>query len=170
MKRALILIPAVGSFVLLTAVFAQAKSTLKSKSNGKISLDGVQDKIKQYAEDWGVDPALVKAIAFVESSFNPYNVNPSDPSWGLMQITPPLAYDYGLITSYENLSYYESQKVMDIDNNLNVACWFLNKLSKYSFDQQVQSYNVGEWGYKIGVRNFAYLEKVRKYYNEYSRV
>ncbi|GAH74686.1 unnamed protein product, partial [marine sediment metagenome] len=54
------------------------------------------------------------------------------------------------------------------DNNLTVACWFLNHLGKYDFQQQIMSYNVGERGYKDGRRNYSYYDKVRGYYETYN--
>lgn len=130
--------------------------------------DTVQEKIVYYAESWGLEVALVRAIAKVESNFNPEAKNPADPSFGLMQITPILAEDYGLISDYRNMNWLKEEMIFDINNNLNVACWYLKKLSKYNFSQQVQSYNVGEWGYKTGVRNLDYLGKVREAYERYS--
>lgn len=41
---------------------------------------------QKYGAMYGVDPALLRAIAMVESSENPVAVNPSDPSYGLMQV------------------------------------------------------------------------------------
>lgn len=121
------------------------------------------------AKEWDLSPALVKAHAKVESGFNVMAKNPSDPSYGLMQITPGLAYDYGLITHHENLSRHEIDRILDVKNNLNVACWYIRNLRiKYSFDEAVQMYNVGEAGYNKGIRNLTYLEKVKRYYNEYS--
>jgi len=125
--------------------------------------------IESKAKEWKISPALVKAHAKVESSFNVMAKNPSDPSYGLMQITPGLAYDYGLITHHVNLNQYEIDRIMNPKNNLNVACWFIRNLRiKYSFDVAVQMYNVGEAGYNKGVRNLAYLEKVKRYYDDYS--
>ena len=85
-----------------------------------------------------------------------------------MQITPGLAYDYGLIKNYKNTSQTEIDWMMDINNNLSVASDFMYRLDKYSFQQKVMSYNVGEQGYKNGYRNWDYLEKVRGYYEKYS--
>lgn len=39
----------------------------------------------------GVDPTLIMAVMQVESHFNPAAVNPSDPSYGLMQMLPSTA-------------------------------------------------------------------------------
>lgn len=125
--------------------------------------------IESKAFQWGLDPALVKAIAKVESNWDPNAKNPHDPSYGLMQITPALAFDFGLISDWRNPSSYEIQKIMDVNNNLDVACWFLDHLtSTHPFDAAVQMYNVGEAGYQRGTRNTAYLNKVRSYYEKYS--
>jgi len=129
----------------------------------------VQERISYHAAQWGLEVALVKAFAKVESNFNPKAKNPDDPSFGLMQITPGLAYDYGgIIRNWKNPSESEIEMLMDIDNNLTVACWFLNRLGKYDFQQQIMSYNVGERGYKDGRRNYSYFNKVRGYYETYS--
>lgn len=131
----------------------------------------VQERIIYHAKKWGLEVALVKAVAKVESNFNPIAKNPSDPSYGLMQITPILAHDYGLIRDHKNPSRLEIKKIYNIDNNLSIACDFMSRLhSKYSFDEAVQMYNVGESGYKFnGARNSSYLEKVRYHYGIYSR-
>jgi len=128
----------------------------------------VQERIAYHANKWNLEVRLVKAIAKVESNFNLSAKNPSDPSYGLMQITPMLAQDYGLIRDYEYPTDLEIEWMMEVNNNLSVGCWYLNKLSKYPFDQMVQSYNVGEYGYNVlGRRNFNYLERVRGYYEKY---
>jgi len=129
----------------------------------------INDAILNKAVAYGIEPAIVKAVVKVESNFNPKALNPFDPSYGLMQITPGLAYDYGLISSSNNLTAYQIELIYDIKNNLDVGCWFLARLlRKYPFDQAIQSYNVGEYGYSLGRRNPDYLEKIERYYNEYS--
>jgi len=123
------------------------------------------------ADQWGVDRALIKAIARVESNFNPEAKNPADPSYGLMQITPMLAQDYSLVKDYKNPSLLEIEKIYDVENNLDVACWFLAHLTRIRpFDSAVQMYNVGQTGYMKGVRNYSYLNKVRSYYDKYRSV
>lgn len=49
------------------------------------------DLARTFGERYGVEPALVMAVMQVESSFNPMAVNPSDPSYGLMQMLPSTA-------------------------------------------------------------------------------
>lgn len=136
----------------------------------------IMSKIESKANSWGLEPALVKAVAKVESNFNPlarnFERSPEDydDSFGLMQITPMLAQDYGLIKDYKNLTWLDIDMLFNVDNNLSVACSFMKRLhSKYSFNQAVQMYNVGESGYNIyGFRNTAYLEKVKVAYGKYS--
>lgn len=125
-------------------------------------------KITLKAESWGVEPALVKAIVKVESNFNPKAKNPLDPSYGLMQITPILAQDYGRVKDWRNPTNAEINMLYEPDWNLDIGCQFLSKLTKkYTFDQAIQMYNVGEYGYNSGVRNFDYLSKVKVQYGIY---
>lgn len=162
MRAVLIVIP----LVIAMGIFLVTKMGM-SEIVSPVSVD-VQERIAYHAEQWRLEPALVKAIAKVESNFNPAAKNPSDPSYGLMQITPALAYDYGgLVRDYQTPSDLEIEMIMDINNNLSVACWFLNHLSKYDFQQQIMSYNVGERGYKDGRRNVSYYNKARGYYESY---
>jgi len=154
--------------LILGAVACFAVASKKGVFGSKLTPE-LESLIISKAKEWKLSPALVKAHAKVESNFNPAAKNPSDPSYGLLQITPRLAYDYGLITHYRNLTQHEIDRIMDPKNNLNVACWFIRKLRiKYSFDVTIQMYNVGEAGYNKGVRNLTYLEKVKGYYHEYS--
>lgn len=132
-------------------------------------------RITTRANYWDLEPALVKAVVKVESNFNPKALNYErswesfDDSFGLMQISPALAQDYGLVKDYKNLTWAEKRAMFDIENNLNIGCEFMSKLhKKYSFSEAVQMYNVGEYGYISGVRNFDYLQKVRNAYGIYS--
>lgn len=161
--RALFIVPV----VIVALIFLSTKFGAGGIIPPKASID-VQERIEYHAGQWGLEVALVKAIAKAESNFNPTAKNPSDPSYGLMQVSSMLAQDYGLIADYRTVSWLEIEMMMEINNNLSIACEFLKNLSKYSFDQQVQSYNVGEWGYKTGSRNPDYLDKVRGYYEQYS--
>ena len=164
MRLAIVLIP----IVLAAGLVLSARMGMIGKD---IVLPGagvdVQERIAYHANQWGLNVALVKAFARQESNFNPKAKNPSDPSYGLMQITPALAYDYGLIRDSRNPSKTEIEWMMEINNNLTVACDFIKHLSKYDLQQQIMSYNVGERGYKDGRRNVSYYNKVRGYYESY---
>lgn len=169
MRLAVIIIPLALASILFLSLKAGGLGIVKPRA-----VD-VQEKIAFYANKFNLEVALVKAIARVESNFNPlarnYEKSPyvSDDSIGLMQISPALAQDYGVVKDYVYPSDLEIEKMLDIDINLFVACSYLKDLSKYPFGQMVQSYNVGEYGYRIlGRRNLDYLNKVTKYYEVYS--
>jgi len=132
-------------------------------------------RITTRANYWGLEPALVKAVVKVESNFNPKALNYErswesfDDSFGLMQITPALAQDYGIVKDYKNLTRAEKRAMFDIENNLNIGCEFMSRLHrKYSFNKAVQMYNTGESGYISGVRNSDYLQKVKVQYGIYN--
>ena len=132
-------------------------------------------KITLRANYWGLEPALVKAVVQVESNFNPRALNYErswesfDDSFGLLQISPALAQDYGLVKDYKNITFSEKRAMFDIENNLNVGCEFMSRMhKKYSFDEAVQMHNTGESGYNSGVRNFEYLQKVKVQYGIYN--
>jgi soluble lytic murein transglycosylase-like protein len=82
----------------------------------------------------------ILAIVWSESTGNPNAVNPSDPSYGLMQITLPIAKFYGGITI--------SQQLFDPDRNVSIGSAFLAHL-KESYSEHfpttwVAGYNEGE--------------------------
>lgn len=143
--------------------------TRKMSAGPVIGEFNVIAKIESKAREWGLEPALVKSIVRVESNFNPRAKNPADPSYGLMQITPMLAQDFKLVKDYKNPTRKEIEKIYDIDNNLYCGCRFLSSLfkKKYTFDEVVQMYNVGERGYNLGRRNIKYLRGVKVAYGKY---
>ena len=117
---------------------------------------------------YGVEEALIMAHIQVESSGNPEAVNPSDPSYGLMGITPILAEDFGYIPDHTRVIASDIEKIKRPSVNIECGTRFIAKLhSKYDFDTATQMYNCGEQGYKNGVRVPTYLSRVKRYYNEY---
>lgn len=56
--------------------------------------------IKRMAGEYGVDPALVKAVIHAESAFNPYATSHKGAS-GLMQLMPATAEEYGVTDIYD---------------------------------------------------------------------
>lgn len=113
-----------------------------------------------------VEAALVKAVAMTESSLNPRAKNPADPSYGLMQIMPILAEDYGIVKDYHNPTEAEIAMIYDPQTNLLIGAWFLsNLLKRHSLQVAVEMYNVGETGWNKGRRNPEYVSRVMRYYN-----
>lgn len=130
--------------------------------------ESLDEMIRRVANRYGVDPALVKAIIRQESNFNPYAVNPSDPSYGLMQIMPILGQDFGIVKEWQNPTESEIAMIKDPETNIRCGTWFLSTLLKDNpLDAAIQMYNVGRRGYNEGRRNADYLAKVKRFYNEY---
>lgn len=132
--------------------------------------------IYEKASLYGLEGPLVKAVAKVESNFNPsarnYEKSPEDydDSFGLMQVSLMLAQDYGYVKDYRHPTQAEISSVMKVGNNLDIACPHLKYLlSNYFFDVAIQMYNVGETGYRQGKRNSNYLKKVSDYYGIYKQ-
>jgi len=150
--------------VIVVVMFLVQSLTAKEKLS-RFEIEGL---INLKAWKWGVETALVYAVIETESNFDPRAKNPADPSYGLMQITPMLAQDYGYVKDWRNTTSLEIERLYDPPVNLDIGCQFLGGLlHEYTFDEAVQMYNVGEWGYEKGVRNLDYLEKVRKAYGKY---
>jgi soluble lytic murein transglycosylase-like protein len=132
------------------------------------AFDTVDAIIAENAKRYGVDPALIRAFIKVESNFNPNAVNPSDPSYGLMQIMPILAEDYGIVRDWRNVTGAEIAMIKLPSTNVRIGTWHIARLlNHYPFDEAVQMYNVGETGYKNGKRASEYLAKITRCYNEY---
>jgi soluble lytic murein transglycosylase len=148
-----------GGAIALYLLFARSLQAMSKEDINKLCIITGQK--------YDIEPALVKAIIKVESDFNPKAKNPSDPSYGLMQITPAVAYDYGVISSTRpTLSEVERMMIPSI--NVDMGARFLSYLGKrLSLSGQIQAYNVGYTGYLKGVRNYPYYEKVLKYYTIY---
>jgi len=156
--------------VILLVVFGIASLLAVRQVRAKVNLTPeLNALIISKAKEWKLNPALIKAHARVESGFDVNAKNPADPSYGLMQITPMLASDYGLIVNWRSPSKSEIERIYNVKNNLNVACWFIRNLRiKHTMEEAIQMYNVGEAGYRKGVRNLTYLKTVRKYYEQYN--
>lgn len=126
----------------------------------------IPEIVIENANKYKVDPNLIHAHIQVESSGDPNAINPSDPSYGLMGITPILAKTYGYISDWRNVTASDIETIKNPVNNIAIGTRFLSELhSKYPFDIATQMYNCGEQGYKNGIRVPEYLAKVKRYYN-----
>lgn len=160
-------------FLVLGVLILAAGLKAQNKTDNPLAVENdmndILESISKWSRVFGVDPALVKAVIRVESNFNPKAVNPSDPSYGLMQITPMLAQDFGFVKDYKNTTQAEILKIMEIDTNIYIGTRQLSSLlGRHTFNEAVQMYNVGERGYlELGRRASSYLSSVSGYYNEY---
>ncbi|MBS0308459.1 MAG: transglycosylase SLT domain-containing protein, partial [Proteobacteria bacterium] len=95
------------------------------------------------AKEYGLQPALLKAIMAAESGFNPAAVSPKG-AIGLMQIMPETAERYGLQADKQRSL---SQKLADPQTNIRLSARYLRDLHKLFPGQPelvIASYNAGE--------------------------
>lgn len=133
---------------------------------------GGLDAIYQYhAKRNGLDWRLLKAIAQVESSENPNDVNPADPSFGLMQILCKPDGNGGCRNKFYIDGWPPKNKEALFDPNYNVhlgaqiLAW---NIERYGFERGIAVYN--SWGARNDdrngpFRNQAYVTKVLRNYN-----
>lgn len=122
--------------------------------------------VQEWARKTGINPNLIFAHIFVESSGDPNAENPFDPSYGLMGITPILAQDYGYVRDYRFVTQAEIDRIKNPEVNVEIGSKYLKKLhALYPFDIATQMYNCGIKGYNDGVRVPEYLAKIKKELN-----
>jgi soluble lytic murein transglycosylase-like protein len=125
------------------------------------------DLVLMSSRTWSVPSALIRAVIRAESNFDPNAVSGKN-CYGLMQISPILGQDFGLVKDYQNPTSAELGRLLNPQTNINAGTRHLsNLLSLYDFDTAIQMYNVGVAGYNKGYRAGAYLTKVKGFYNEY---
>lgn len=110
------------------------------------------ERWRSLAENWcatytNLTPDEILAIVWNESWGNPLAENPNDPSWGLMQVTRPIAKFYGGFAD-EDTSWQT-----DANKNMKCGAGFLSDLKK-KYEQKfplsdaqhgwVVAYNEGE--------------------------
>ncbi|MEP7083384.1 MAG: lytic transglycosylase domain-containing protein [Betaproteobacteria bacterium] len=126
--------------------------------------------IRQFAAMHKIDPALVKAVIAVESSFQPEAVSPKG-ARGLMQIIPDTGERYGVVGDRKKST---GQKLTDPATNLRVGTRYLRDLLGM-FAQNVElalaAYNAGENAvtrYKNTVPPYRetqdYVKRVQQFY------
>jgi soluble lytic murein transglycosylase-like protein len=120
--------------------------------------------IQRYADEFGVEFALVKAVMTVESAFNPYSVS-NKGACGLMQLMPQTAKRYGVFDIYNPTE------------NVRAGVQYLRHLSEL-FNNKIHlviaAYNAGEnavlqyQGIPPYDETQGYVRKVLYYKNHYA--
>jgi len=120
--------------------------------------------IRRYADEHGVDFALVKAVMHAESAFNPYAVSHKG-ARGLMQMMPETARRYGVRDIYNPVENIRA----GVQHLKFLSDMFNNKLYLV-----IAAYNAGENAVKQhqGIPPYAetqyYVRKVLQYHRHYS--
>ncbi len=161
--------------ILILAAIAFIAGTIllfPKKASGSIppgsagtSTGGLDDLIRAKANFHSIPFAILKALVWRESDFNPKAWNDerkkgddSDDAVGLMQVR------YGALTDYNNAhnSTYEMADLYDAAINLEVGAWYLGGLiERNGLQPGIEMYNTGEYGYlHRGVRNDKYLSAI----------
>lgn len=129
--------------------------------------------VDQAAQEFALEPALLKAVMAAESGFNPSAVSPKG-AIGLMQIMPATAERYGLTGDSKKPV---EKKLTDPRTNIRLGARYLRDLRKLYPTQQelvIASYNAGEgavqkYDNKVPpypeTRN--YVQLVRQFYQLY---
>ncbi len=152
--------------------------------------DSQDDHILLAAQKYGVHPALVKAVVWQESRFNP-KAKGSKKERGLMQIRQPTAQDWA---KDEHVSFWTSDQLFDPGKNTLVGAWYLKKLlGRYSQTDNpavyaLADYNAGrtyvlKWNKGAAITNSAaflaqmdfpgtreYVRSVLERYEKYRKV
>ncbi len=128
------------------------------------------------ANEYKVDPALMKAMMAAESGFNPQAISPKG-AVGLMQIMPATAERYGVAGDSKSSI---QQKLADPKINVRLAARYLHDLNRLFPNQQalvIASYNAGEHAvqrYKNAIPPYAetrnYVQLVTQFYQFYAGV
>jgi soluble lytic murein transglycosylase-like protein len=130
--------------------------------------------LNQAAQEFNLEPALLKAVMAAESGFNPSALSPKG-AIGLMQIMPTTAERYGLRTDKKQTV---EQKLGDPKTNIRLGARYLRDLGQMFPRQQqlvIASYNAGE-GTVQKYRNTIppypetrnYVQLVTQFYHFYS--
>lgn len=133
--------------ILFGLVLAFLTVRVQARMNNKIDIDSknVYDHLfSKYGKIHNVDPLLIKAVALTENiNLDPNAINPSDPSYGLMQVlmhaknmdSTPSRNEFPGIGEYASLT---PSKLLDPEINIRIAT-------------QILKYNLNNFGYPRGV-------------------
>lgn len=101
-----------------------------------------EEIVLQYAKEYNIEPSLVYGVIFTESRFRPAAVSPKEAK-GLMQISDGTG---EWAAGHLDLSGYTSDSLYEPKVNIQIGCWYLNKLYKQfdgNWDTALAAYNAG---------------------------
>jgi soluble lytic murein transglycosylase len=108
--------------------------------------------IARQASVYRLDPDLVWSIIYEETYFSPWKIG-EDAEIGLMQVTPTVGREWAAETGMREFALMMSRDpksvLADPERNIQVGCWYLEKISKNYRDlpdaeaRMVAAYNAG---------------------------
>ncbi|HLL73330.1 MAG TPA: transglycosylase SLT domain-containing protein [Pyrinomonadaceae bacterium] len=108
--------------------------------------------IARQASVYRLDPDLVWSIIYEETYFSPWKIG-EDAEIGLMQVTPTVGREWAAETGMREFAQQMSRDpkslLADPERNIQVGCWYLEKISKGYRDlpdaeaRMVAAYNAG---------------------------
>ncbi|HVF28756.1 MAG TPA: transglycosylase SLT domain-containing protein [Pyrinomonadaceae bacterium] len=108
--------------------------------------------ITRQAEVYRLDPDLVWSMIYEETYFSPWKIG-EDEEVGLMQVTPTVGREWAAETGIRELERQMSldpvAALRDPERNIQVGCWYLEKISKTYRDtpgaeaRMIAAYNAG---------------------------
>ncbi len=108
--------------------------------------------IARQASVYQLDPDLVWSIIYEETYFSPWKIG-EDAEIGLMQVTPTVGREWAAETGMRELAQQMSNDpkslLADPERNIQVGCWYLEKISKDYRDlpdaevRMLAAYNAG---------------------------
>ena len=125
------------------AVDALAGTALYQRATDPRLVHRYESLIEAHSERNGLDPALVKAVIAVESSFNPLALSAKG-AVGLMQVLPATGERYGVLADARASI---GQKLLDPATNLRIGTRYLRDLlARFANDVSLAlaAYNAGE--------------------------
>ena len=164
----------VGALIAWLLIAPKQSAAVESSSEPSIAPASTpkypyQAEVFRAAEYYNIDPDLIAAIISWEqrsdTKWDPNAVNPSDPSYGLGQVTPYIGARFSIIPSE---SAYE--ELFDPLKNCMAVAAFLSYCyngQKYDLEKTIQIYNEGEPNYWNGKRVPDYLNGVMGYYRKF---
>ena len=108
--------------------------------------------IARQASVYRLDPDLVWSIIYEETYFSPWKIG-EDAEVGLMQVTPTVGREWAAETGMREFAQQMARDpkslLADPERNIQVGCWYLEKISKDYRDQpdaearMIAAYNAG---------------------------
>jgi soluble lytic murein transglycosylase-like protein len=115
-----------------------------------------------WGKHYGVEPLLIKAVAFVESGENPNAKNPAEPSYGIMQVYYTGSNDLDA----DGWPPESADQLYNASYNIKIGTQILRwNLKTYGFPKGIAVYN--KWSARLEIQPFTNQSYVNKVLDRY---